>query len=334
MEYKNKYLKYKTKYLELKNNEIHNIQDFSDDISIGGAKDIIQSNDNMKLIPKKSVSSNFIELEYPDIIVSQCEYREGPVGLTFIRFKGKGAKVHMEVRGGWPAYINSLSTNEKHYCNGINIAGGSFFGLESTTGIIAETLKSFNYEKWLPYNGSIIYSQNLWKNKIYPDKELGRFAFKQRDKFLYNGQVGAGLSASHGQGWGYKKIMFDGSEVQILALVVNNAVGSVYNNDKIVHNPSGKDEALFPMVDERKSTTIIVVMTTLELDNDELKQMNQQLNVTIGENIRPFNTFLDGDTFYTCSTNKVSKKYNDWNRIEFFVQCSAVLKEAILNSIK
>ena len=42
---------------------------------------------------------------------------------------------------------------------------------------------------------------------------------------------------------------------------------------------------------------IIVVMTNLTLDNDELKQMNHQLNVIIGKTIRRFNTFTDGDIF-------------------------------------
>jgi L-aminopeptidase/D-esterase-like protein len=249
--------------------------------------------------------------------------------LTTIKFK-KGAKVHMEIRGGWPGYLDCLSTNEKQQISGINISGGSLLGIESTTGIIAESLKSNKYKYWLGFNGAIIYSGNLLKNKIYPDKNLGRFAFNQSDKYLYNGQVGAGLSASHGQGWAYKKLE-DGSE--ILALVVNNAVGSVYKNDELVHNPKGNKQPWLPMKDERKNTTIIVVITTLELDNDELKQMNQQLNVTIGETIRPFNTFSDGDIFYTCSTQKMEKKYNYWNRIKFFVECSAVLKEAIHNTI-
>ncbi len=353
MDYQSKYLKYKSKYLDLKfQNKLNNTNNLDSDsdsdsdigIQIAGSitksksktktktktKTKIESNDNMSLVPKNSTSKNFIKLEFPDISVSQCEYSEGPVGLTFINFLS-GAKVCMETRGGWPAYIDCLSTNEKQMISGINIAGGSLLGLESTTGITAECLKKYGYKRWAGYNGAIIFSGNLAINKIYPDKELGRFAYSQSDDKLYNGQVGAGLSASHGQGWGYKKLK-DGSEV--LALVVNNAVGSVYKNDKIIHNPKGNKEPYLPMKDEKKNTTIIVVVTNLKLDNDELKQMNQQMNVSIGESIRPFNTFTDGDIFYTCSTQKINKKYDYWNRIEFFVECSNVLKEAILNSIK
>ena len=50
-------------------------------------KKLVKTNDNMKLIPKNSTSKHFIKLEFPELIVSQCEYSEGPVGLTFIRSK-------------------------------------------------------------------------------------------------------------------------------------------------------------------------------------------------------------------------------------------------------
>ncbi len=293
-------------------------------------KEKILTNDTMNLIPKNSKSKHFIKLEFPDIQVSQCEYSEGPVGLTFINFK-KGAKVHMEARGGYPGYIDCLSTHDKHMISGINIAGGSLLGLESTTGLTAEELKHTGYKNWPGYNGAIIYSGNLWKNKIYPDKELGRFAFNQSDDKLYNGQVGAGLSASHGQGWGFKQI----GKIKILALCVNNAVGVVYKDNERAHLPAWTGKKYYlDKVKLGKNTTIIVVMTNLELDADDLRQMNQQINVSIGESIRPFNTFADGDILYTCSTEKIKKKLKIWERIKFFDECSNVLKEAILNSIK
>lgn len=351
MNYKNKYLKYKAKYLELKNkqiggdddeiyngssneqtNQLNDIDDvvYLENLEGGGKKKtLLKSNDNMKLVPKKSTSNHYIKLEFLNIRVSQCEYSEGPVGITFIDFK-KGAKVHMEVRGGWPGYIDCLSTNEKHMISGINIAGGSLLGLESTTGLTAEELAKSGYKSWPGFNGAIIYSANLEKNKIYPDKALGRFAYSQSDDKLYSGQVGAGLSASHGQGWGYKQI----GKIKILALCVNNALGAVYKDNKPIHNPHGVKKYFLDNIKIDKNTTIIVVITNLQLDNDDLKQMNQQVNVSIGESIRPFNTLTDGDILYTCSTCEIKKKYSMIQKIKFFDECSEVLKEAILNSIK
>ena len=297
----------------------------------GGAKKSntkLKTNDSMKLKPVNSTSKNFIKLDFPNLVVAQCEYTEGPVGLTFIKFN-KGARVYKEIRGGWPGYIDCLSTNEKQIIYGINVAGGSLLGLESTTGITAESLKSSKYKYWGGFNGAIIYSGNLISNKIYPDKELGRFAFNQSDTKLFNGQVGAGLSASHGQGWGYREV--DG--IKILVLVVNNALGSVYQDNKLVHNPHGMKKPYTDNIKIGKNTTIISLITNLDLDINELKQLNQQVNVSIGESIRPFNTLTDGDILYTCSTYQIKNKYNMGQLIKFFEICSNVLKEAILNSI-
>jgi L-aminopeptidase/D-esterase-like protein len=314
MDYYYKYIKYKNKYLKLRSNQMY------------GGSNKIKSNDNLKLIPKKSISKNYIKLEFPNITVSQCEYSEGPVGLTFIKFN-KGAKVHMEVRGGWPGYINCLSTNDKQMIDGINIAGGTVLGLESTTGLTIESLKNNKYGIFSGYNGAIIYSNNMNKNKIYPDKDLGRFAFNQTDNKLYNGQVGAGLSASHGQGWSYKKI----GKIKLLALCVNNAVGAIYKNNKVIHYPHNVKNFM-DKIELNKNTTIIILITNLDLDNDELKQMNNQINVSIGESIRPFNTLNDGDILYTCSTKELKNNFDMNKNIKFFNICSNVLKEAILQS--
>lgn len=319
MTYESKYLKYKIKYLEVKN-QLEQVG--------GGKKDkkLVKTNDNMKLIPKNSTSKHFIKLEFPGLIISQCEYSEGPVGLTFIRSK-KGFKVYKEIRGGCPGHIDCLSTNEKQHINGINIAGGSLLGLESTTGLTAESLnKEINFAG---LNGAIIYSGNLNNNKIYPDKELGRFAWNQSDNKLYSGQVGAGLSASHGQGWSYRDI----NGIKVLVLVVNNALGVVYKDNKPYHNPFNAKKYLLDDIKIGKNTTIINIITNLTLDNDDLKQMNHQLNVSIGESIRPFNTLTDGDIFYTCSTEQIKNKLTMMEKIKLFDDFSKVLKEAILNSV-
>ncbi len=98
------------------------------------------------------------------------------------------------------------------------------------------------------------------------------------------------MSANHGQGWGYKEF----GKIKILALCVNNAVGSVYKDNRLVHNPRGEKETEingFGVGASTRNTTLIIILTNLKLDGDELKQMNQQVNVSIGESIRPFNTF-------------------------------------------
>jgi len=289
------------------------------------------SNDLLNLQPRLSESKNSIKVNFNNIKVAQVEYSEGPVGLTYIHFI-KGAKCYMDIRGGWPAYTNALSTNEKQHIDGINISGGSNLGLESATGIMAESLKTNNYNKWIGVNSSVIWSQNLLKNSIYPDKELGRFAFLNMNNILYNGQAGAGRSARYGQGWSYKKLK---NGIKILGLVVNNAVGNIYYNNKKIKT-SNYFEKFINNIKLGTNTTITVLIINIKLDNDELKQMTHQVNCSIAETIRPFNTFYDGDVFYSCSTEQLerSKSFTNSKLIKLFMICSEVIKEAILNSIK
>jgi len=64
--------------------------------------------------------------------------------------------------------------------------------------------------------------------------------------------------------------------------------------------------------------------------------MTNQVNVSIGEVIKPFNTFFDGDTFYSCSTMtriKPKSYTKSYKLMKFFIKCSECVKKAIYNSI-
>jgi L-aminopeptidase/D-esterase-like protein len=290
------------------------------------AKQVKITNDNLDLVPKLSTSNNKIELQFDDVKISQVEYTEGPVGLTYVHFV-KGAKVYMDVRGGWPGYINALTTNDRQKIDGINISGGSDLGLESGTGITAESLKQNQYRMHNRINSSVIYSQNFNKNRIYPDKQLGRFAYNNLNNILYNGQVGAGQSAFKGQGWCFKKV----GKIKILGLVVNNAIGEIFINNKKIKTNSMN----IPNINLGMNTTITVLITNLKLDNDELKQLSHQVHCSMAETIRPFNTFFDGDTFYACSTEtlKKTKELNSKKLMKLYMIFSDVIKNAILKSV-
>lgn len=280
------------------------------------------TNNNIKLIPKLSKSKSTIKIDFDDISVSQVEYTEGPVGITLIIFKNP-VKVYMDVRGGWPAYLNGLSTNTKQTIDGICLVGGSILGLEAVCGIMSETL--IKCKNWKSINGAVIYSRNLYNNKIYPDKNLGIFAYNNLNNILYNGQVGAGQTAAKGQGWYYHKL----NKIKILGLVVNNAIGDIYKNNKKIFSHFN-----FSEIDINKNTTLTVLITNLKLDNDELKQLSHQVHSSMAETIRPFNTFFDGDIFYACSTETIQNKYSSKDLIKFYMLCSNVIKKAIYNSLK
>lgn len=85
--------------------------------------------------------------------------------------------------------------------------------------------------------------------------------------------------------------------------------------------------------EKNKNTTLIAVITNLKLDDNQLKQMNNQVTANIGKIIRPYNTFLDGDINYFCSLMEKENKMNNDELIDFFDKVSDVLEESIINSI-
>jgi L-aminopeptidase/D-esterase-like protein len=86
----------------------------------------------------------------------------------------------------------------------ICFTGGSVHGLEAVTGVTSEILKLNNYsiQSMPKVAGATIYDFVLRNNSIYPDKSLGRAAFKaaQFNKFPL-GTQGAGRSAKVGKGF-------------------------------------------------------------------------------------------------------------------------------------
>ena len=62
----------------------------------------IITNDNINLKPKKSISKNFINLDFPDIKVAQCEYSEGPWAPKGAQAAhSKKSKAFLRVRTSW-----------------------------------------------------------------------------------------------------------------------------------------------------------------------------------------------------------------------------------------
>jgi L-aminopeptidase/D-esterase-like protein len=176
--------------------------------------------------------------------------------------------------------------------------------------------------KWGVAAGSIIFSSNLNKNKIYPDKKLGLFALeKLKTNRVYLGQVGAGCSASYGQGAFFGT--YNG--IKIFCLVVLNAVGSLYNNGSKIADPHEVK------LESGKNTTITVLVTDDDLRFNDLKQLARQCHTSMAENIKPFNTIYDGDTFYACSLKDSKKLPDDFNMYDFNLKCSEIVRTAILN---
>ena len=257
------------------------------------------------------------------------------------------------------------SLNNDFNLEGIGIAGSSTMGLEAITGCSAELMAEKDYFNIGNVNGAIISSGAFMKpgNMVYADKNLGRFAVRNRiPRHIFNGQVGAGCSATHGQGSAFKNLK---NGIKIMCIVVNNALGDVYKNGKIAHklyskpnikpqynldfkspnNSKKKSSKINKKTNnkskktkkhnntKRENTTILVLITNLDLDISYLQQMAQQVNSSIGKSIRPFNTLVDGDVFYSCSTREKKMSFTNKQFVALCSKMSDVAEEAIHNSI-
>ena len=218
--------------------------------------------------------------------------------------------------------MNSL--NNDFLVNGICLAGGSIAGLEAITGAASQKMKEIDYFELPVINGAIIKSNKIMTpgNMVYADKELGRFAVRNRQSgYMYNGQVGAGNTAINGQGCAFKEI----KGIKYLVVVINNALGDIYDsNDKCIKQTYSKLKDLYQIKEEPKTnTTLTVLITNVDLDKNRLQQMAHQVHTSMGKNIRPFNTIQDGDILYACSTKSKKMKLNSR---EFLALCSQMEK--------
>lgn len=281
------------------------------------------TNDLFHLKPLISLSNSKTNFNFSDISIGSVHYEEGPVGCTFIDFKNK-ARVYQDIRGGYIGNVTMNSVNTDFLVDGICLAGGSLAGLEAVTGSASEKMKEIDYFELPVINGAIIKSNKIMTpgNMVYADKELGRFAVRNRNNgFMYNGQVGAGNTARNGQGCAFREM----KGIKYLAIVINNALGDIYNSkNECIKETYSKLKTLYQIGEEAKNnTTLTVLITNVDLDKSRLKQMAHQVHTSMGKNIRPFNTIQDGDILYACSTR--NKKIN-LNSKEFLALCSNMEK--------
>ncbi len=315
------------------------------------------TNDSTKLNPQTSFTSNFIEMDFPDLSIGIAEYEEGPTGCTVFHFNDR-AKVAVDIQGGG---VSSINTPYKIMpIDAICFAGGSIYGLESATGVSAELYSRKKYStKWFDIqlvSGAIIYDYGKRNNSIYPDKTLGREAIRNAvpDRF-YTGARGAGRSATvgvgfnfmhgelSGQGAGFKQI----GNVKIAVFTVVNSLGAIHDlRGNIIRGNLNTEtgeryqisvKEIEKYLSDNKipydisggNTTLSLLVTNLALEDKELIQLGKQVHSSMGRVIRPFHTMFDGDIFYTVTTGKV--KDDSLNSVSLGIIGSDLICDAVLN---
>jgi 6-aminohexanoate-oligomer endohydrolase len=312
------------------------------------------SNDNASLVPRTEFDGPALEVDFPGLAIGVAEYDEGPTGCTVFHFAG-GATAATDVRGGSPGTIGGYE-----WVRAICLAGGSLYGLEAATGVAAELFAAGGYEVgWTSIatvSGAIVFDYGGRDTSIYPDKELGRAAFRAaREGSFPLGARGAGRSATvgktfelgegepGGQGAAVRRL----GPTRIAVFTVVNAVGAIVDRQgRVVRGhldrSTGARRALVAGVEERiaagtpvhpalGNTTLTVVATNQRLDPRVLQQLGRQVHASLGRAIQPFHAFVDGDVLYAVSTEEVDNPALD--SIALGVVASELAWDAVLRAV-
>jgi L-aminopeptidase/D-esterase-like protein len=312
------------------------------------------SNDDASLVPRTDFDGPALELDFPGLRIGVAEYNEGPTGCTVFHFVD-GATCATDVRGGSPGTIGG-----HEWVSAICLAGGSLYGLEAATGVAAELFAAREYAVgWLDIatvSGAIVFDYGSRRNSIYPDKELGRAAFRAAHEGWFPlGRHGAGRSATvgktfglgegepGGQGAAFRKL----GPTRVAVFTVVNAVGAVVDREgQVVRGhldaASGDRRTLVAGVEERVAagrpvhplpgnTTLTVVATNQTLDRRILQQLGRQVHASLARAIQPFHALVDGDVLYAVSTGEVENPALD--SIGLGVVASELAWDAVLSAV-
>jgi L-aminopeptidase/D-esterase-like protein len=288
------------------------------------------------LVPATDLPGRHLEFEFPQLRVGIAEYDEGPTGCTVLHFPSRGL-CEVDVRGGSPGLFGGYG-----YADAICFAGGSLYGLESATGVAAEILQQRCDASWgniACVSGAIIYDFGVRETLCYPDKTLGRAAFRAAAPGRFPlGRRGAGRSATVGKviGSGRFKAEAGGQGAAVEAIgaltvgvfTVVNSIGAVIDEDGSVlrgymHLDSGRRMHLHEIIarypDEVDAapgppgggnTTISAVVVNQQLTAYELRQLARQVHAAMARVIQPFHTIRDGDIMFAVSAGDAPRSMN------------------------
>lgn len=318
--------------------------------------DLPPTNDTAQLIPRTAFDGPAMAFDFPALRVGVAEYAEGPTGCTVFHFTG-GAALAVDVRGGAPGVLG-----DRDFVHAICLAGGSLYGLEAASGVAAELLAARGHEvgwgRIALVSGAIIYDFRSRANAIYPDKALGRAAFKAAaaggDRFPL-GARGAGRNASVGKGFGPEGFEPGGQggafrqvgPTKIAVFTVVNAIGAIVGRDGRVvrghRDPATGERGHASANLERRlaaggstapppgNTTLTVVATNQKLDAYDLRQWGRQVHASMARAIQPFHAPTDGDVLFATTTDEVENDVLD--PLMLGVLASELAWDAVLSAV-
>lgn len=279
------------------------------------------------LVPLTAPGRRQLKFDFPELRIGIAEYDEGPTGCTVLHFRSR-ARCEVDVRGGAPGLFGGYGM-----VDAICFAGGSLYGLESATGVAAEMLHDRSDASWgniACVSGAIIYDFGVRDTLCYPDKTLGRAAFRAAVEGRFPlGRRGAGRSATVGKINGSKRFKGEPGgqggafeaigSLKVAVFTVVNSIGAVIDEDGSVLRgfmdlETGRRMHLHEIVEQYPdevgaeagtasggNTTVSAVVVNQRLTAYELRQLARQVHAAMARVIQPFHTIRDGDIMFAVS---------------------------------
>ncbi|MCH1881808.1 P1 family peptidase [Agrococcus sp. ARC_14] len=321
-------------------------------------------NADAPLEPVPGTARAQVAFDFPGVTIGTAEYAEGPTGVTVIEVAG-GARTAIDDRGGAVGIVGRYPFN-----HAIALAGGSVHGLAAASGVTDALMeregRKTGFADLQVVSGACIYDFAVRDNAITPDNALGRAALAAAVTGTAPvGRVGAGVGGScgktrpdatewAGQGVAFRQV----GELKVLALVVVNAVGAVFDRDGSVLRGNLQTDGTrrHPVIDgdeafgaaggaeqpgpAKGNTTLSVVVTNARLAEIDLQQLATQIHSSMHRGIQPFHTSLDGDTLFLLTTDEVDLPVYDPRQglgpsiASFGAIASETMWDAIIESVR
>ena len=275
--------------------------------------------------------------DVPGIEVGHFTDSSRPTGCSVVITR-EGAVAGVDVRGAAPGTRETdlLSpTNTVQHVHAVLLSGGSAFGLDAASGVMA----------WLEDQGiglpvgparvpivpaAVLFDLTVGDHRIRPDAAAGRAACEAAStQAPAEGNVGAGAGAVVGKLFGASRAMKGGigtasiraHGVTVGALVACNALGDVIDPDTgaIIAGARSPDGARLhgtrrallsgetpASVLSGSNTTIGIIATDARLTKVEATRLAQAGHDGLARTINPVHTVADGDTLFALATCKLA----------------------------
>lgn len=311
--------------------------------------------------------------DIPGVQVGHALTPAGDSGVTVIATPD-GAVAGVDVRGGGPGtretdLLDPFNTVQAVHA--ITLSGGSAFGLDAASGVMAEleargvgfpVLGPDHPDKRVPIvPAAVIFDLLVGQWDSRPSAATGRAA--ARAAFLsdanspVNGNLGAGMGAVAGAlkgGFGQASAVFPAGPLEgvtIAAGIVTNPQGAVFDPDSgrlwgLASGLEGEFSPPEPTPDaaaalrgmnllgtKRLNTTIGVVATNAALNKAECKRMALSGHDGIARAIRPAHMPMDGDTLFGLATGGVAAKVGPVEMSMISAVAAMVVERAIVHAI-